>query len=60
MENAKIGTIAEAFERVCNVYKTRGFQVTIALMDGQFELLQGKMPTGVLLQIVSKMRSTLD
>jgi hypothetical protein len=34
LEDAKIVSLAMAFERVCNVYKTRGFKVTIALMDG--------------------------
>jgi hypothetical protein len=53
LEDAKIISLATAFERVCNVYKTRGFQVTVAMMDGQFEPLQGRMPTGVLLQIVA-------
>jgi hypothetical protein len=47
LRDAKILTIANSFSRVCNVYRTRGFRVTIAMMDGQFEPLQGRMPTGV-------------
>ncbi|OEU19808.1 hypothetical protein FRACYDRAFT_235871 [Fragilariopsis cylindrus CCMP1102] len=53
LPNAKIVTIASSFERICNLYKTRGFRVTIAMMDGQFEPLQGRMPKGVLLQVIS-------
>jgi hypothetical protein len=53
LKDAKIITIANIFERVCNLYRTRGFRVTIAMMDGQFEPLQGRMPTGVQLQVVS-------
>jgi hypothetical protein len=53
LEDAKILTIVAAFEQICNVYEARGFKVTIAMMDGQFELLQGRMPTGVMLQVVS-------
>ena len=53
LPNAKIVTIASSFARICNLYTTRGFRVTIAMMDGQFEPLQGRMPTGVQLQVVS-------
>jgi hypothetical protein len=52
LQDAKIITIANLFERVCNLYQTRGFQVTIAMMDGQFEPLQGRMPTAVQLQVI--------
>jgi hypothetical protein len=51
--DAKIITLAMAFARICNLYQTRGFRVTIANMDGQFEPLQGQMPTGVQLQVLS-------
>jgi hypothetical protein len=53
LPDAKIITIAASFARVCNVYRTRGFRVTVAMMDGQFEPLQGRMPSGVQLQVVS-------
>ena len=53
IKDAKISTLADAITRVCNVYRTRGFRVTIALMDGQFEPLQGHMPKGVALNMVS-------
>ena len=53
LKDAKIITIQTAFERVCNLYKTRGFKVTLAIMDGQFEPLNGRMPTGVQLQVIS-------
>jgi hypothetical protein len=53
IENAKVSTLAEAITRVCNVYRTRGFRVNIALMDGQFEPLKGHMPKGVMLNMVS-------
>jgi hypothetical protein len=53
IRDAKILTIANSFARVCNLYRTRGFRVTIAMMDGQFEPLQGGMPTGVQLQVIS-------
>ena len=53
LPDAKIVTLEKSFERVCNLYKTRGFRVTIAMMDGQFEPLQGRMPKGVQLQVIS-------
>jgi hypothetical protein len=53
LEDAKIVSLATAFELVCNVYKTRGFRVKIAIMNGQFEPLQGRMPSDIMLQVVS-------
>ena len=53
LKDAKIITIQTQFERVCNLYKTRGFRVKLAIMDGQFEPLKGRMPTGVQLQVIS-------
>ena len=36
-----------------NIYRVRGFQVTLAVMDNQFRPLEGHMPVGVQLNIVS-------
>ena len=36
-----------------NIYQVRGFQVTLALMNNQFRPLEGHMPVGVQLNIMS-------
>ena len=53
MADGKIGSLADGVEEVVNLYRTRGFQVTLALADNQFRCLEGKMPVGCLLNTVS-------
>ena len=36
MADGKIGSLADGVEAVVNLYRTRGFQVTLALADNQF------------------------
>ena len=51
--NGKVGTLDNSLETVVNLYQVRGFQVTLALMDNQFRPLEGHMPVGVQINIMS-------
>ena len=48
-----MSTLADCLETIVNLYHTRGFQVTLAMVDNQFRCLEDKMPVGCLLNTVS-------
>ena len=51
--DGKIVTLTDLLESVVNLYRSRGFQVTLALADNQFWCLEHKMLVGCLLNTVS-------
>ena len=49
----KVETWENSLETLVNLYRVRGFQVTLALMENQFRPLEGYMPVVLQLSIVS-------
>ena len=53
ISNGKVETLANSLDAVVNLYRIRGFRVTLALMDNQFRPLEGHMPMGCQLNVCS-------